>query len=98
VRLRGVLSGAPDAEPPDEWVISRICEEFGCLPSQARRELECHDAALVFTILELRTYARAKEAFDRGKKEKDGLTDMPPRLLAWVVEIEEEALTREFST
>ena len=70
MRLRACLNGEP-GEPPDEWVISRICEEFGCLPSQAVRELDLMDADLVFTILEMRSYAHAKATVESAKKQSD---------------------------
>lgn len=89
MRLRAVLNGGPEP-PPDEWVISRVCEEFGCLPSQARRELEDADADLVFTILEMRSYAAAKRIVDNAKK-KDDLKMSDPAIRR-VFEIEIEAL------
>jgi hypothetical protein len=54
--------------PPDEWVISRICEEFTCLPSEAARELE-RDPQLVFDILELRHYKQTRDAILNAKDE-----------------------------
>jgi hypothetical protein len=88
VRLRGVLNG-DGSEPPGEWVISRICEEFGCLPSQALRELELGDPDLVMTIFELRSYARAKSIVDNAEKQSD--LKMTPEIRR-VFEIELEAL------
>lgn len=41
-----------------------MCEEFGCTPTEGRLELR-KDPALVFDILELRAYARAKQVYDR---------------------------------
>jgi hypothetical protein len=49
---------------PWEWVISRVCEEFHCLPSQAVRELEQDPDRLALNILSLRDYARAKRVYD----------------------------------
>lgn len=42
-----------------------ICEEFGCLPSEAVRELEEDPERLVLTILQLRSYQRTMAEFDR---------------------------------
>ena len=56
-------------EPPEEWLIARVCEEFQIPPSQAERELT-HDPELVFEILQLRAYERAKRAYD-------GLSKLP---------------------
>ena len=54
-----------------EWLISRICEEFHCLPSQAVREWDADDMGLVLDVLELRGYARAKAAWDRATESGD---------------------------
>jgi hypothetical protein len=45
-------------------VISRVCQEFKCLPSEAQRELT-RDPYLVFDILELRHYAQMRDAWLR---------------------------------
>jgi hypothetical protein len=55
------------AEPPWEWVESRLCEEFGCLPSQLDQE----DPERLFEIAGLRGYARAKQALDSAESETD---------------------------
>lgn len=39
-----------------------MCEAFGCLPSEAIREIEQGSAELVWRILDLRAFARAVEA------------------------------------
>ena len=52
--------------------MGRVCEEFGCLPSAALRELETDPLHLAETIMMLRGYASIKEAVDRriaGSKE-----------------------------
>ena len=54
-----------------EWLISRICEEFHCLPSQAVREWDADDEGLVLDVIELRGYARAKAAWDRATEGGD---------------------------
>ncbi len=56
-------------EPPEEWIVSRICDEFGCLPSVAIREMEETPAGLLWTILDMRAYARAKADIDRAKED-----------------------------
>ena len=55
------------AAAPAEWLLSRICEEFGCRPSEALGE----DGTLVMEILELRSYARTKAAVDRAQSPED---------------------------
>lgn len=81
IRLQLSLDGDPDAQPPEQWVISRICEEFGCLPSQAVRELGDHDATLVFDILDMRAYVRAKQTVDAAQS----AADVKPTLMTQMV-------------
>lgn len=66
-----LLSGVDDGSPmPDDWLLSRICEEFQCVPSVADAEFE-DDPVRILNILEMRGFARAKEAMDRdGDKVK----------------------------
>jgi hypothetical protein len=61
------LSGLEGAEPPEAWIISRICEEFGCLPSEAVNELEVDVRKHLFVIMKLRAYAAAKHRLDNMK-------------------------------
>lgn len=60
-----------DGEQPHlpEWLLSRICEEFGCRPSEALEE----DAALVMDILELRHYAQVKALVEDPNTDEDRL-------------------------
>lgn len=58
-------------EPPFEWVVSRICEEFGCLPSEALRELLDEPRGMALDIIELRAYARTKAQMDEAKRPED---------------------------
>lgn len=48
-----------------------VCEAFGVLPSQARRELENESNALCLTVIKMRSFAHAKWQADRAKKAKD---------------------------
>ena len=52
------------AEPPEAWIVSRICEEFGCLPSQAINELAIDVRKHLFQIIKMRAYANAKHRLD----------------------------------
>ena len=80
-----------EVSPPLEWTISRVCEEFHCLPSEAAREIMEDPAQMAFDIMELRAYARAKEALDNAKNSKD----VPKGVLVdRVWEIEHELLKR----
>ena len=53
-------------------MVSRICEEFSCLPSEAMHE----PLELAMDIMELRAYAKMKDVVDRAEKQTD-LPDHP---------------------
>lgn len=63
------MQGEGDA--PFEWLVSRACEEFSCLPSQAVRELLDDPQQLALDVMELRAYARTKDALDNAKRPED---------------------------
>lgn len=46
------------------WWISRVCEEFHCLPDVAEQWLEDDGDQRLVDILMLRSYARAKAVYD----------------------------------
>ena len=48
--------------------MSRVCEEFGCLPDAARRALENDYNGALFQILDLRGLANAKSRIDSATK------------------------------
>jgi len=50
------------------WIISRVCEEFGCLPDAARRALDNDFNGSLFKILDLRGLASAKSRIDHAAK------------------------------
>jgi hypothetical protein len=77
--------------PPPEWVVSRVCEEFNCLPSQAVRELMNDPSNLALDIMELRAYSRAKEALDNAEK-PDDVPNHP--MIDRVFEVQYELLKR----
>lgn len=57
--------------------MSRLCEEFHCLPSAAWREWRRLPAGMLERILAVRAYARTKAAYDaRGRGSHD-----PPLML-----------------
>lgn len=75
------------AAAPAEWLLSQICQEFGCTPSAALRE----DGVLVMEILELRSYARTKAAIDQAEREEDmPNTPIAERVFEIVKEISEQ--------
>lgn len=47
--------------------MSRLCEEFGCLPTRALWELEHDPDQMAIQILELRGYAAAKRDYEAAK-------------------------------
>lgn len=64
-RLHAALDG--DGIPPDEWVLSRICDEFNCTP----REAALQPTVLTLTIIDMRAYANTKHALDNTKNPND---------------------------
>lgn len=42
-----------------EWLISRVCEEFHCLPADAVRAIDEDEDDLIFPIIELRGFVHA---------------------------------------
>jgi hypothetical protein len=64
-------------------VISRICEEFDCLPSQAIHE----PLQLALDVMDLRAYAKAKHLYEHTKDAKD-IPDAP--IMDWVYRISYE--------
>jgi len=81
-----------EAKPPFEWVVSRICEEFHCLPTAALAELLDDPAGMAIEILELRAYARAKESLDNAKSKND-VPSSP--MVDMVMEIQAELAKRK---
>jgi hypothetical protein len=61
--------------------VSRVCEEFGCVPSVAVRELLDDPERRALSILELRTYARTKAAIEAAQKPEDVPTGP---MAAWI--------------
>lgn len=73
--MHRLLDGEPGQGNPEMHrllLLSRVCEEFGCLPQAAARELECDPDHLALQILDLRGYIRAKRTFD-GARDKTAL-------------------------
>ncbi len=70
------MSGVEGAASPFEWIVSRICEEFHCRPTEAMQELRDDRWRLTFAILEMRAYAHAKHRLDTAKP-GDVLDEVP---------------------
>ena len=65
------LSEQEGADAPYEWLVSLVCEEFNCLPSAARRELDHDPDHMALQIMSMRAFARTKAAYDQdGDKAK----------------------------
>ncbi len=82
---RGCASTARTATPPEEWLLGVICEEFGCLPSQALAE----PIQPALEILRLRNYARAFTEFEGATTERppsDSARDLVGGVLAYLLE------------
>lgn len=72
-----------DGTPPEEWLISQVCEHFSCTPLEALAQ----PYTLTMHILEMRSYASTKRQIDDAEKQ----ADMPTGAIAsMVVEITEE--------
>lgn len=67
--------------------MSRLCEEFGCLPSQVEAELATAHGWEAIGILLDRAYARAKALFD-GARSADDLPDTPIMDLVKEIDLE----------
>lgn len=72
---------------PELLWISRICEEFGCLPSAALREWLASPAGLIEELLLIRAFASAKKQLAETPR-KDLPQDSPLIDLAAEIELE----------
>lgn len=70
---------------PWTWWVSRVCEEFHCLPSEALKELRRAPEGLVEDIVEARAFAATWRVWSEAKEKKS----VPPSpMLDLVIEIE----------
>lgn len=60
---------------PYAFWVSRMCEEFGCLPSQIEAEIKRLPVGFLDEVLEARRFAELKAAYDRDpeKVAQEGL-------------------------
>lgn len=73
--------GKPLPDPPYEWILSRICEEFHIDPPRAAAIWD-DDPILIAQVLELRAFAGAKAHIDGAKDWSElKLTDMVRRYM-----------------
>lgn len=85
---------------PFVWFLSRLCDEFQCLPSAALAEWERAPVGLLEEILEARGFAKAKDLYDHAKSKTD-LPSHPMIDLVQAVEfelVEEELAARKKGT
>ena len=47
-------------------MVSRVCEEFHCLPDEARRALDTDYNGNIFKIIDMRGFAGAKQRIDNA--------------------------------
>ena len=52
---------------PFEFYVSRICEEFSCVPSEAIREMGRWPDGFLERVIEARTYIATKAQIDAAK-------------------------------
>jgi len=62
--------------------VSRVCEEFGCLPSQARAEMDQDADGLLWRVIEARRYERAKAVVEEGQAAGKAEHELPRSI--WV--------------
>lgn len=72
--------------PPDGWLESRICEEFGCTPVEAVQQ----PLGLTLRIMTLRAYARAKHELDHAKDE----SEVTGSMVDWVWRVRKSLLRK----
>ena len=71
--------------------MSRVCEEFHCLPLVAVQELMEDPQQLALDVMELRAYSRAKDALDQAKSAKE---EPKGPAAEWVWRVQAELLRR----
>ncbi len=82
-----------DVEAPDEWIISRVCEEFPCYgPKEAIQAMQEDEGEMLFKIIEYRAYARAKETYESTPMEKRAQTPMMMKIHEMQMRIAKEKI------
>lgn len=70
--------------------MSIVCEQFGCLPSQALREITEDDpSGLLWAVLDCRGYRQARDDVQRSRDDEDYDLELS-EMTALVEEIEAE--------
>lgn len=78
------------ATPPAAWILSRLCEEFHCLPGA----LEDEDVMQLLEIIDLRQYAQAKHLIEREDTDEDAIRKqgIPDSMISEVMANKEKAI------
>lgn len=78
----------PSPSTGDAWLISRVCAEFGCTPSQAVAELEAPTSFLLLDAMHMRAFhsmalehKRWEDAHAAGSKRDCPLSDHQQAIL-----------------
>ena len=79
-----------DGPLPVEYWLSRLCEEFGALPSEMLAELERLPAGTLESILEYRQFGRAIAIYEQS-------TQAPGELVALIKTIDFELVADELA-
>ncbi len=95
MRFHRFLSGAKRLVP-EEWWVSRICQEFGCTPSAALREWR-RNPELVTRVLEYRAYAAAQQQVHDAKNDTDLPAEGLDPMVDLVFEVEAQMLRERSS-
>ncbi len=82
-----MLSGDPDAAAPYAWLVSRVCEEFHCLPKDAETAIEEDEEGLIFEVMDLRALAATKREFDHAV-EQGKTIDQPSPMMRELMQLE----------
>jgi hypothetical protein len=60
-----------DGDLPFAYWVSRVCEEFQCLPSAAEQEMRRQPVGWIEEVIEARHYAKAKAIYDHAPDKTD---------------------------
>ena len=82
------------SQMPFEWLVSRVCEEFSCLPSQAVKELMDDPLQMATEIMHLRSYAEAKHILDSATSQEDIPKGMD-KSIGLVLKIQAQIMTED---
>jgi hypothetical protein len=89
------LCGDENESLSDEYLISRVCEEFPCYgPAEAIEALENDVGGLIFKILDLRAYSKAKEIYDTTPMDKRPKSKLIDKVSEITMELAKERIAQ----